>query len=128
MNTSCRLYAPKPVGLFKPCWLLFDFQGAPPVPAPLAVPSSTVLITEDHLITQHALPNHTETEKPDSEPDEDDLSMPPGVILVTTPIDDLSCNEEAPYGDSNATRSIFGNYSTSVFIESEVVTCHCYVG
>ena len=61
-------------------------QGDAPAPAPLAIPSSNSLTTAATSDTQL---NHTEADKPDSESDEDDLSIPPGVILVTTPIDDL---------------------------------------
>ena len=38
--------------------------------------------------------DNTETDKVDLEQDEDDISIPPDVILVTTPIDDLSQIEE----------------------------------
>lgn len=70
-------------------------KGAPPIPAPQALPFSTaVVITEEHLISHDTQQSHTETKTPDSEPEEDDFSIPPGVILVTTPIYDLSHNEE----------------------------------
>lgn len=78
---------------------MFHFQGAPPIPSPLAIPSSTsVLIIED-LNSCETQPDHTD--KPDSETDEDDLSIPPGVILVTTPIDDLSHNEGVVHNHNN---------------------------
>ena len=64
-----------------------------PAPPPLAIPSSHALSTATPSVTQV---NRTETEKLDSESDDDDLSIPPGVILVTTPIEDLSHNEGTP--------------------------------
>jgi len=74
-------------------------KGAPPIPSPLAIPSSTsVLIIED-LNSSETQPDHTD--KPDSETDENDLSIPPGVILVTTPIDDLSHNEGVVHNHNN---------------------------
>ena len=49
-------------------------------------------------------------DRPDSEPDEDDVSIPPGVILVTTPIDDLSHNEGLSNGYGNSMESSHGMY------------------
>lgn len=70
-------------------------KGSPPVPAPLAVPHQpSQHITKDSIPSDGLQGDNTETDKVDLEQDEDDISIPPGVILVTTPIDDLSQIEE----------------------------------
>ncbi|KAJ7378489.1 hypothetical protein OS493_023024 [Desmophyllum pertusum] len=70
-------------------------KGDAPARAPLAVPSSCALTTED-LKPRDTQTNHRmEKDQLDSDSDEDDTSLPPGVILVTTPIEDLSRNENA---------------------------------
>lgn len=70
-------------------WLTCFFQGDAPAAAPLAIPSSYSGPTPE-LKPRDSQLNHVETENLDSESDEDDLSIPPGVILVTTPIEDVS--------------------------------------
>ncbi|XP_078372773.1 uncharacterized protein LOC144656426 isoform X2 [Oculina patagonica] len=68
-------------------------KGDAPAPPPKAIPSAHALTTAAPSDTQL---DNKETEKLESESDDDDLSIPPGVILVTTPIEDLSRNEGTP--------------------------------
>lgn len=82
-------------------WTCF-YQGDAPAPAPLAIHSSYSLRTQE-LKPRDTQLNHIEIDKLDSESDEDDLSIPPGVILVTTPIEDLSRNEGTPGEHTNIT-------------------------
>ena len=81
---------------------LFFFQGDAPVAAPLAIPSSYSGPTLE-LKPRDSQLNHVETENLDSESDEDDLSIPPGVILVTTPIEDVSRKADNPDERTNIT-------------------------
>lgn len=78
-------------------------KGSPPKSAPLAVPRSTSVQITDDQILYDTYPYHTETDKLDSETDEDDDSIPPGVILVTTPIDDLSSHNNGASNEKNIT-------------------------
>lgn len=83
----------------------FPYQGDAPAAPPLAIPSaysSTTPEPGDSKPRDSQL-NHIEPDKLDSESDEDDLSIPPGVILVTTPIDDLSRREGTPSEGTNIT-------------------------
>ena len=52
--------------------------------------------------------DRSELETPDSETDEDDPSLPPGVTLVTTVIDDLSRNEACEQHVNNVSGSTIG--------------------
>jgi len=89
------------------------------VPAPLAVPYSTSQhITKDSIPSDGLQGDNTEADKVDLEQDEDDISIPPGVILVTTPIDDLSQIEELSnnhmYSNTTAERAGPGMVSQSL--------------
>ena len=76
-------------------WLIVSlpcvYQGDAPAAPPLTIPSSYSRTTPEVKPRDSQL-HHIETDKLDSESDEDDLSIPPGVILVTTPIGE-SCND-----------------------------------
>ena len=58
------------------------------MPAPSYIPSAAVIVSEDEVI-QSAPTDCTEIDSLDSETDEDEWSLPPGVIVVTTPMDEL---------------------------------------
>lgn len=77
-------------------------KGDAPAAAPLAIPSSYSGPTPE-LKSDDSQLNHIETENLDSESDEDDLSIPPGVILVTTPIEDVSRKANNPDERTNIT-------------------------
>lgn len=83
------------------------------MPAPLAVPHQpSQHITKDSIPSDGLQGDNTETDKVDLEQDEDDISIPPGVILVTTSIDDLSQIEELSnnhmYSNTTAERAVPG--------------------
>lgn len=67
-------------------------KGAPPIPAPSTMPSS--IRQQNTQIRLETSSDRSELETPDSETDEDDPSLPPGVTLVTKVMDDLSRNED----------------------------------
>jgi len=71
------------------------YQGDAPAAPPLAISSSYSRATPEQKPRDSQL-NHIEADQLDSESDEDDLSIPPGVILVTTPIEDLSRKADNP--------------------------------
>ena len=87
MSMHCKL-----ISLFTTC----VYQGDEPIPPPLAVPSPCASSTQLHPRDTEV--NHIETYRRESESDEDDVSIPPGVILVTTPIEELSRDENASSG------------------------------
>lgn len=66
-------------------------KGAPPVPAPHALPKSPQQNSGSETRS-----DNSDSETPDSEPDEDNLSTPAGVTLVTAAIDNLSHNQQTP--------------------------------
>lgn len=75
-------------------------KGDTPAPPPLAVPSP--LSSSTALNSHDAEVNHAEICRQNSESDEDDFSIPPGVILVTTPIEELSHDEKTSNGHTSA--------------------------
>ena len=75
-------------------------QGDAPESAPLAIPSSYSGPTPE-LKPRDSQLNHTETENLDSDSDEDDLSIPPGVILVTDPMDEMARKADNPEEHTN---------------------------
>jgi len=77
-------------------------KGETPAAPPLAIPSAYSRTTPESKPHDSQL-NHIEPDKLDSESDEDDLSIPPGVILVTTPIEDLSRKEGTPSEGTSTT-------------------------
>ncbi|KAK2557683.1 hypothetical protein P5673_020044 [Acropora cervicornis] len=66
-------------------------KGSPPVPAPHALPKFPQQNSGSETRS-----DNSDSETPDSEPDEDNLSTPAGVILVTAAVDNLSHNEQTP--------------------------------
>lgn len=86
--------------LFAPC----VHQGDTPAPPPLAVPSP--LSTSTELNSHDAEVNHAEICRQNSESDEDDFSIPPGVILVTTPMEELSHDEKTSNVHTSAIQGI----------------------
>ena len=69
----------------------FIRKGSPPVPAPHALPKSPQLNSGSETRS-----DNSDSETPDSEPDEDNLSTPAGVILVTAAVENLSHNDQTP--------------------------------
>lgn len=66
-------------------------KGSPPVPAPHALPKSPQQNSGSETRS-----DNSDSETPDSEPDEDNLSTPAGVILVTAAVENLSHNDQTP--------------------------------
>ena len=80
----------------------FFFQGDAPEAAPLAIPSSYSGPTPE-LKPRDSQLNHIETENLDSDSDEDDLSILPGVTLVTAPMDEMAHKADNPDEHTNKT-------------------------
>jgi len=78
-------------------------KGSPPVPAPHALPKFPQQNSGSETRS-----DNSDSETPDSEPDEDNLSTPAGVILVTAAVDNLSHNEQTlcANGASSVDRSL----------------------
>lgn len=74
-------------------------KGDTPTPPPVTVPSPRSSSTD--LNSQDAEVNHVEIDRRNSE-SEDDVSLPPGVILVTTPMEELPHDEKESNGRSSS--------------------------
>ena len=79
-------------------------QGDTPTPPPVTVPSPRSSSTD--LNSQDAEVNHVEIDRRNSESEEDDVSLPPGVILVTTPMEELPHDEKESNGRSSSIQGI----------------------
>lgn len=75
-------------------------KGDTPTPPPVTVPSPRSSSTD--LNSQDAEVNHVEIDRRNSESEEDDVSLPPGVILVTTPMEELPHDEKESNGRSSS--------------------------
>lgn len=96
-------------------WIVFCFipQGAPPIPAPYALPKSFQQNSGNETRS-----DNSDSETPDSEPDEDNLSTLAGVTLVTAAINDLSFNEQTPRANNASSigkRIVAGHGKTATF-------------